>query len=171
MFLKIEIQFLCTRHNSRYCQKIILFNFMISLSLSVKYIFERLSTNVQYLDNREKVQTVYVGGPGLTVDGLRSVVDLMYTGLLRIDPTNVWDILTAADILLLAETRKTILERGDIQQKYVLYFWTIKDPPRPPPTHTPCVVYLCHLRRLFKMSLENKDPPEPHYPPNVPNCV
>ena len=34
----------------------------------------------------------------------------MYTGLLRIEPTTVWDILTAVDILLLTETRKTILE-------------------------------------------------------------
>ena len=34
----------------------------------------------------------------------------MYTGLLRIEPTTVWDILTAVDILLLVETRKTILE-------------------------------------------------------------
>jgi hypothetical protein len=34
----------------------------------------------------------------------------MYSGLLRIDPTTVWDTLTAVDLLLLSETRKTILE-------------------------------------------------------------
>ena len=53
---------------------------------------------------------VHVGGPGLTAEGLKSVVDFMYTGLLRIEPTTVWDILTTADILLLAETRRVILE-------------------------------------------------------------
>jgi hypothetical protein len=53
---------------------------------------------------------VQVGGPGLTSEGLKSIVDFMYTGLLRIEPTTVWDILTAADILLLAETRRVILE-------------------------------------------------------------
>ena len=53
---------------------------------------------------------VLVGGPGLTIEGLKSIVDFMYTGLLRIEPTTVWDILTSADILLLAETRRVILE-------------------------------------------------------------
>ena len=53
---------------------------------------------------------MYIGGPGLTYDGLKPVVDFMYTGLLRIEPATVWDILTAVDILLLTETRKTILE-------------------------------------------------------------
>ena len=47
---------------------------------------------------------------GLTSDGLRLIVDFMYTGVLKIKPSNVWDILTAADILLLAETRRVILE-------------------------------------------------------------
>jgi hypothetical protein len=47
---------------------------------------------------------------GLTSDGLRLIVDFMYTGVLKIEPSNVWDILTAADILLLAETRRVILE-------------------------------------------------------------
>ncbi len=47
---------------------------------------------------------------GLTSDGLRLIVDFMYTGVLKIEPANVWDILTAADILLLAETRRVILE-------------------------------------------------------------
>jgi hypothetical protein len=49
-------------------------------------------------------------GPGLTYEGLKPVIDFMYSGLLRIDPTTVWDILTAVDLLLLSETRKTILE-------------------------------------------------------------
>ena len=47
---------------------------------------------------------------GMTSDGLRLIVDFMYTGVLKIEPANVWDILTAADILLLAETRRVILE-------------------------------------------------------------
>jgi hypothetical protein len=53
---------------------------------------------------------VFIGGPGLTSAGLKSVVDFMYTGTLRIEPATVWDVLAAADILLLAETRKAILE-------------------------------------------------------------
>ena len=62
------------------------------------------------LDSAERCPLVQIGGPGLTYEGLKPVIDYMYTGLLRIEPTTVWDILTAVDILLLAETRKTILE-------------------------------------------------------------
>ena len=61
-------------------------------------------------DSTERCPLVQIGGPGLTYEGLKPVIDYMYTGLLRIEPTTVWDILTAVDILLLVETRKTILE-------------------------------------------------------------